>query len=210
MGRPTEILGSLGQRVPSFIRKPWVIGIGALLVGVVIGAIPSASVTDQRDDARADLDMARAETERIQGILFDEQEKTRQLRRELTRLEAPLRRLADDKEALADREAAIARQQGELDDRAAGLDARAQELTAAEQTLEQNTIPDGIWELGRDYEAGTYRASGGGGCYWEKLQSPSGDFSDIIANGGFSPNQTLVIDSPYFSTDGCGEWVKIG
>jgi hypothetical protein len=44
-----------------------------------------------------------------------------------------------------------------------------------------------------DYEAGTYRAEGGGGCYWERLKSPSGKLSDIIANGGFNPNQTLVI-----------------
>jgi hypothetical protein len=50
----------------------------------------------------------------------------------------------------------------------------------------------------------------GGGCYWEKLSAPTGKLGDIIANGGFEANQTLVIDSPSFSTSDCGEWVKIG
>ena len=76
--------------------------------------------------------------------------------------------------------------------------------------MSASTIPDGTWELGRDYEAGTYRAPGGGGCYWEKLSAPTGKFGDLITNGGFEKNQTLVIDSPYFSTSDCGEWVKIG
>jgi hypothetical protein len=81
-------------------------------------------------------------------------------------------------------------------------------LKAAERTLAQNTIPDGSWQLGRDYESGTYRAPGGAGCYWALLGSA--DTADIINNGGFGQNQTITIDSPYFETSDCGEWVRIG
>jgi hypothetical protein len=59
-----------------------------------------------------------------------------------------------------------------------------------------------------DYEAGTYRAPGGGRCYGALLGSA--DTEDIVNNGGFSKNQTIAIGSPFFETEDCGDGVKIG
>lgn len=159
-----------------------------LLIGVGIGAAGSSQEVADKDDEIAELE------DELQG-----------LRDEVADAEAAA--------ASAQDAAAQVRERSEqkldaLSEREASLEAREADVQAAEQTLEQNTIPDGIWQLGRDYDAGTYRAPGGGGCYWALLGSA--DTADIINNGGFERNQTITIDSPYFETSDCGEWVKIG
>lgn len=73
---------------------------------------------------------------------------------------------------------------------------------------EQETISDGIWQVGVDFPPGLYRAPGGDSCYWALLRSAN--TQAIINNGGFGPNQTLQIDSPWFETSDCGPWARIG
>jgi len=91
---------------------------------------------------------------------------------------------------------------------AAKVAAREEKVSAAEQTIKHNTFGDGVWQVGVDFDAGTYRSSAAD-CYWEKLSSAGGDFNDIISNGS-GPNQTVTIDSPWFSSSYCGKWTKIG
>lgn len=69
------------------------------------------------------------------------------------------------------------------------------------------TIPDGLWQQGRDYGPGVYRAPGGGNCYWALLGKANP--GAIRENGGANSTQTLEVNSPYFETDGCGTWEKI-
>lgn len=69
------------------------------------------------------------------------------------------------------------------------------------------TIPDGLWQQGRDYQTGVYRAPGGGTCYWALLGKANP--GAIRENGGANSTQTLEINSPYFETGGCGTWEKI-
>ncbi|UJA20930.1 hypothetical protein HJD18_12380 [Thermoleophilia bacterium SCSIO 60948] len=202
--------------VKRLLGKSWVVGLLGLLAGAAaVALILAPQLTDRGDELAASQDQVE-ELEDDRGSLSKE---VALLERdvETARKEAE-EALSDDREAFADEQreaeedlaAREDRVNAQLDQRSADLDARAAELTEAEQTLESTTIPSGVWELGRDFEAGTYRAPGGPGCYWEKLSAPSGKFGDIIANGGFGKNQTLTIDSPYFSTEGCGDWVKIG
>jgi hypothetical protein len=70
-------------------------------------------------------------------------------------------------------------------------------------------IPDGVWQLDTDYQPGLYRAPGGELCYWATLKKANPTTS-IIENGGAESTQTLEIDSPFFETEGCGEWKPIG
>jgi hypothetical protein len=179
----------------------------ALVLGAGAGAAgPTGEVSELEDQAaslEADLKATEADLEAANDATDEATADAAAARDALKPLQAQADEVEEQKDDLAAQEEELAAQAGELD-------AREQDITARENTLESSTIPDGIWELGRDYEAGTYRAEGGGGCYWEKLSSPTGKLGDIIANGGFQPNQTLVIDSPYFSTSDCGEWVKIG
>ena len=85
---------------------------------------------------------------------------------------------------------------------------------AAEEESEEPTkptateIPDGVWQVGRDYTTGLYRAPGGGSCYWALLKKANPN--SIIENGGNASTQTLEITSPFFETTGCGVWEKIG
>jgi hypothetical protein len=64
-----------------------------------------------------------------------------------------------------------------------------------------------------DVAPGTWQSTGGNGCYWARLRSFTGTFSDIIAND-FGNAPTIVTISPSdvgFETNaGCGQWNKIG
>jgi hypothetical protein len=72
------------------------------------------------------------------------------------------------------------------------------------------SIEDGIWLVGKDIKAGTYRTSEGG-CYWARLSGLGGDFNDIIANGNTSGPTVVAIkktDKAFESTS-CGTWKRI-
>ena len=96
----------------------------------------------------------------------------------------------------------------ELDDLARALDKRERELKGAERVAAKARIDDGVWQVGKEITPGTYRAPGGGSCYWALLGSA--DTSDISNNGGFGPNQTVTLSSGWFESRDCGTWQKIG
>lgn len=171
------------------------IGIGAALIGGVIGYAGASGETDEANE-RADklerqLDDANSqisdfEAERGDLLAEVEQEKER------------FRRKKEAQDARADA----------LDARAKSVDRREDQVASAEATIKRNTFSDGIWKVGTDFDPGTYRSTGGD-CYWAKLSDASGNFDSIIANNNGS-NQTVTIDSPYFESSGCGKWQKIG
>jgi hypothetical protein len=191
-----------------FRRHPWLV----LVIGVVLGAGIGAGAADDRTD---EANAANARADRFRGLYHEEQRATDEMAAKISRQSKRLDQIDQAKARLAAREADLDDRSDRLDARSSELDQRARDVAAkerrvddAQQTLRSSTIPDGIWQLGRDYEAGTYRAPGGGGCYWALLGSA--DTEDIVNNGGFSKNQTIAIDSPFFETEDCGDWVKIG
>ncbi|MFJ2619213.1 hypothetical protein [Glutamicibacter sp. NPDC087344] len=133
--------------------------------------------------------------------------------------------LTELKSGLADREAELEQQGKDLDSRSATLDERDEELDGAEAAVlarekavgtveaeqEANSVSDGIWTVGTDIKAGTYRAKEavGSNCYWAVLKSgTNGD--DIINNGipgGGRPTVT-VSKGQDFESVRCGTWVK--
>jgi hypothetical protein len=70
---------------------------------------------------------------------------------------------------------------------------------------------DGVWRVGAEVAPGTYRAPGGSSCYWARLRNFSGGLNSIIANGGFSRNQTVTIQSSDtgFESSDCGSWTRV-
>lgn len=92
--------------------------------------------------------------------------------------------------------------------RANELDARAAKIKAAETTIKQNTIEDGIWQIGVDFDPGTYRSTAQD-CYWEILSSPDGSFNSLQSNG-LGANQTVTLSEGWFSSEDCGPWQKVG
>lgn len=72
------------------------------------------------------------------------------------------------------------------------------------------TFGDGTYIVGTNIQPGTYRASGGSGCYWERESGFSGSLDDIIAND-FASGPAVVTIAPGdagFQSDGCGTWTS--
>lgn len=71
---------------------------------------------------------------------------------------------------------------------------------------------DGTYRVGKDIRAGTYRAPGGEGCYWERLRNFKGDGPDsVLANdlGAKTPVVTIAAGDAGFTTRDCGTWKKM-
>ena len=70
---------------------------------------------------------------------------------------------------------------------------------------------DGIYFVGKDIAPGTWQASGGNGCYWERLTGFSGQFRDLKANDLVNGSTVVEIDpgDQGFSSHRCGTWTKL-
>ena len=71
-------------------------------------------------------------------------------------------------------------------------------------------IDDGTWQVGTDIQPGTYRAPGGGTCYWEIRTKPdngNGSTDGIKDNGLSDSNPVVTLASgEWFKTRSCGTW----
>ncbi|MCB5281886.1 MULTISPECIES: hypothetical protein [unclassified Arthrobacter] len=88
---------------------------------------------------------------------------------------------------------------------------REDAVTGAEKTKAANTIADGTWTVGKDLEAGTYRATAdvGSSCYWG-IYATGSNGSTIIDNdlpGGGRPSVALS-GGQDFKSSRCGKWEK--
>jgi len=67
---------------------------------------------------------------------------------------------------------------------------------------------DGLYQVGVAIQPGQYHTDGSDACYWAKLST--GDTNRVIVNHIGAGPQTVTIDSPYFESEGCGTWTKVG
>ncbi|MEC5179482.1 hypothetical protein [Arthrobacter sp. CG_A4] len=93
----------------------------------------------------------------------------------------------------------------------AAVKKREEAVTGAEKTKAANTIGDGTWTVGKDIEAGTYRAAAdvGSSCYWG-IYATGSNGSNIIDNdlpGGGRPSVALS-GGQDFKSSRCGKWEK--
>lgn len=90
------------------------------------------------------------------------------------------------------------------------LNAMLATATTNRQLRDQGRIfGEGVFKVGSEIKAGTYVASSGKGCYWER-QTSSGSITD----NGFHQNsarvQVTIRSSDYaFMSRGCGEWKPV-
>ncbi|MCX4661430.1 hypothetical protein [Streptomyces uncialis] len=75
---------------------------------------------------------------------------------------------------------------------------------------------DGMFLVGEDIQAGTYKTAGpedddfGLGCYWSRQKDASGELTGIIANGNITGMTRVTVNKgEYFETTGCLEWRKV-
>lgn len=176
-----------GNSFTNWIRRHPVWGIViASILGLLLG-VAGASDTSELDEANQQITS---------------------LEEDLERESADLARAENTVDELESDSARVAARADQLDRKAGKLKQREKKVTSAERRKAKNSIGDGIWQVGVDFDSGTYRAEGGSSCYWAMLGSA--DTGDILNNGGFTANQTLTIDSAWFETTGCGTWEKIG
>jgi hypothetical protein len=102
----------------------------------------------------------------------------------------------------------LAELKGELQTTESSLVETESSLEGAEHTKELSSFGDGIWQAETDFIPGTYRTAGGNGCYWAKLNSA--ETFDIADNNNGVGQQVVTLDTPYFQTEGCGTWERIG
>jgi hypothetical protein len=71
----------------------------------------------------------------------------------------------------------------------------------------------GTYIVGTDIAAGTWKSSGGTGCYWEREKGFSGSINDVITNDFLDTSAVVTIkssDRGFKATETCGLWIKIG
>jgi hypothetical protein len=132
-----------------------------------------------------------------------------------SRAVAAERRAASLQEALRGTAATIDEQQGRI----SRYEQQQAELRERERRLEQErdavppganatTFGDGLYQAGVAIQPGQYRTDGTDACYWAKLST--GDTNSVVDNDYTTGPQTVTIDSPYFESENCGTWAKIG
>lgn len=126
---------------------------------------------------------------------------------------------AEAAEGLVDgAETAAAVRQAELDERESGLDEREQDVadrekavSKTEQKIEGSRIDEGVWTVGTDIGAGTYRTTEpvSGDCYWAIYRSGTNQ-DDIVQNDIVTGGRPTVAlrDGQDFETNRCGTWDK--
>jgi hypothetical protein len=76
------------------------------------------------------------------------------------------------------------------------------------------SIPPGMWIVGAQITAGTYRAENStAGCYWQRLSNFSGSLDAIIANATVTSSGVQLVtiantDAGFSSTAECGTWTR--
>jgi hypothetical protein len=89
-------------------------------------------------------------------------------------------------------------------------------VAAAPAPPAQEGVAEGMWAVGTDMPAGTYRTMGAvdsvvPNCYWERLSGTSGEFQDIITNGNTTAPHTVTLNAgEWFNSTGCQPWQKVG
>jgi hypothetical protein len=173
----------LKQYIPH--QKLILIGVAALIVGVVIGGAGGPGMAAEYEETiaglQSDIKTAKKETKTAEG-------KTKNIEGKLAALELSV---------------------GDLRDREADVLAREEAVKVVEDTIAAGTIPgNGIFIVGVDVQPGTYKSSGGSSCYWARLNA-TGD--DIIDNNiGSGPTVLTVQPSDgMIETSGCDDFRKV-
>lgn len=210
LGAPTPSKeGNWFMRLPTWAK--WAIGIVSAVILLAVGAAIGSSEEDDLKDEVASVKEERNNARSAQEVAETE---LADLESEHDLIIAKAEDEAEEIVGGAQTEArtlrgSVQKAKGELSAARGELSEVEGELGGAEERVAKSKIGDGVWKLEVDYVAGTYEAEGGPYCYWEKLSDPSGEFDSIITNENGESRQLLTIDSPYFSTNGCGTWTLV-
>jgi hypothetical protein len=219
--KPNPAQSSWGGRwahLPSWAK--WTIGVigGMVLLGVGVGIGASSS---KEDELKSELTSIESKLQSVSSQLEAEEAVVAEAKAKTQKVYGERDKMLSDAEAEAERILGSAKNESEslqskVSDRESELEQAEGELAGAEESLtgareekRLSSIPgNGTYQAEVDFLPGTYRSSGGSGCYWATLNSA--DPYDIASNENAAGPTIASIQSPYFQTQGCGKWERIG
>ncbi|HEX5496223.1 MAG TPA: hypothetical protein VFX70_16785 [Mycobacteriales bacterium] len=189
----------------SWYRRAWVVAVAAGILGVLLGAAMGMSGSATSPAAQHQIDTARSAANRADAQR--DQARAAQRQAESERDQA--------RGALNDAQAGLTTRKAALDKRKSDLDARERKITDAEKAAKANSFGgDGIYLVGTDIQAGTYKAqpSPSGNCYTEVDRNLDGGLDSIMTNNNTSGPVVLQVPSSAkaIKVSGCGDFQKVG
>jgi TolA-binding protein len=202
---PTTTQPKVEQNNPTN-RRRWPLALACGVIGLVIGlvmAIATATapkdtseykeaviqqnaVSAQLDETKAELDSENVALYESQSDLETVQGQVTELKDQITKLQGdiPRREVAvkQAERAVATREQAVA-----ADEKAVAK--REKAVGIVETEIQNNTVSDGIYEVGTDIKAGTYKTDGASGCYYAVLGSAN---TNNIINNSYNDGPAVV------------------
>lgn len=191
---PTAPASTSSSKEPWWKRK-WVIGVAAGIVGVGIGGASSSAdpktspeyktLSTKLADTKVDLSQAQTQAAKVDEV------------------DARQKKLDDREKELNTQAEGFASQKKDLAKREKAVGIRAKEIS-------DNTIDgDGMYEVGKDIKAGTYKTKGGADCYYAVLKDAKGGLDAIIQNNNISGSGVVSVSKgQYLQLSRCSEWVK--
>ncbi|MFB9730140.1 hypothetical protein [Haloechinothrix salitolerans] len=185
----------------------------AFFVGAGIGVSAANSVLPAEDNPVVQARLAElAQREETIDEQAEEQKEALALKAsELDEREAELKRR---NASLDKREMALDKRSERMSSRETKLDERAKRLNAEEKRIADNTIPgDGVYVVGEDVKAGTYKTSGPAGgsidmCYYA-FRRGTGSDAALIDNNIVRGQATVTLQpGQVFETQSCSEWKR--
>lgn len=137
--------------------------LAALFVGVAIGMNGESVITDELEQVKADSQRslaAAAETaeDEIEALEDELGGKDQEIEEAISRADDAEGRVDDRLADLRGMEGDLRERKSKLDKRESQLDERESKISSTENQIANNTIIDGIWQVGTDFSPGTYRA----------------------------------------------------
>jgi len=198
------------KNLPTWAK--WVVGIvGVLFIMGIGAAIGSGGEEDALKKELAETEQKLSKSEDAQKEAEDEAQKIKDHEESIvaTAESEADRIVGKAKSELSTISGKLNSKRGELGAVEGELSETEASLSGAEEEKRLSSIPgDGTFKANVDYLPGTYRSSGGNGCYWATLNSP--DPFDIAANENATGPTIAPVTTPYFQTKGCGKWERIG
>jgi hypothetical protein len=204
------------EKLRSWVRtRPDVWVVGSLVVGLFIGGIigglignaGKSTLESEKIELQAAVSSAEGKAQAAEGrqqraaerLASEKNAVLSKAHREATELVGDAKAEAEELEGI---EGKIASAEGQLS-------TLRSEISGEREVAAKSTIPgNGTYQAEVDFIPGTYRAEGGAGCYWATLNSA--DPYDIASNENASGPTIASITTPYFQTEGCGQWERIG
>ena len=194
---PATLNGSTSG--PIYKRK-WAVGLAATIAGLVIGAAAAsgAPVEDSPEYKSVKSDLVSAQTD------------TDGLKAEMAPMKKRVASADAREEGLDDRASALDSREADLKSESAAVKKREKSVGIVEKEIELNTLTgDGMYAVGDDIKAGTYKTKGGAGCYYAVLRDTKGGIESIINNSNISgPGIVSVAKGQYLELSGCSERVR--